>query len=61
MYIGKAIRDIRLSRGYSQEKLAEETGLAQNVISRIERDMHKPSDDTLERLANALSVVPDVF
>jgi transcriptional regulator with XRE-family HTH domain len=61
MYIGSAIRDIRLSRGFSQERLAEETGLAQNVISRIERDMHKPSDDTLGRLAKALDVETDVF
>jgi transcriptional regulator with XRE-family HTH domain len=61
MYIGKAIRDIRIARGYSQVELSFAAGLAQNVISRIERDMHKPSDDTIGRLAAALKVEPNVF
>lgn len=61
MHLGLAIRNIRLSRGFSQEKLADKADLAQNVISRIERDMHKPSEDTLKRLSKALNVEPDVF
>lgn len=61
MHLGLAIRNIRLSRGFSQEQLAVKADLAQNVISRIERDKHKPSEDTLKRLSKALNVEPDVF
>jgi transcriptional regulator with XRE-family HTH domain len=61
MELGQSIKRIRVSRGYSQEELAIYTELAQNVISRIERDQHKPSDQTLKKLAMALKVEPDVF
>ncbi|MCB0505757.1 MAG: helix-turn-helix transcriptional regulator [Cyclobacteriaceae bacterium] len=61
MHIGNSIKTIRLARGYSQEQLSNKSGLAQNVISRIERDMHKPTDETLRSLSLALDVDPDVF
>lgn len=61
MHIGNIIKQIRQSRSLSQQELADKSGLAQNVISRIEREAHKPTDDTTERLAIALDVEPDVF
>lgn len=48
-------------RKYSQTELAENSDLAQNVISRIERDQHKPTDATLQKISHALDVEPDVF
>lgn len=61
MLIGDSIKKIRLRRGFSQEKLSSLSGLAQNVISRIERNMHKPTGQTLTALATALEVEEEVF
>jgi len=35
--LGKAIRDARMKKGWSQEKLAEETGLHRTYIGSVER------------------------
>lgn len=61
MKIGNSIKSVRSQRGLSQVELAQKTGLAQNVISRIERDVHKPNDETLKKVSEALGVPEDVF
>lgn len=50
------IRFLRLERGWSQERLAEESGLSRDAISRIERGDRQPSLETLQRIADALEV-----
>ena len=61
MKIGRSIKIIREKRGMLQQDLAEKANLAQNVISRIERDVHQPKHETLTRIADALEVPQDVF
>ncbi|MFY0608501.1 MAG: helix-turn-helix transcriptional regulator [Cyclobacteriaceae bacterium] len=61
MTIGSTIKEIRLKRNLSQVELSKLTGLAQNVISRIERDVHFPSDKNMGLIAKALNVDKDVF
>jgi transcriptional regulator with XRE-family HTH domain len=55
--IAHQIRAIRDSLGWSQERLAEEVGMNQNAISRLESpDYGKPTISTLKRLAAAFDV-----
>ena len=53
---GNNIRKYRKSKGYSQEKLAELSGLHRTYISDIERGSRSISLNNIERLANALEI-----
>jgi transcriptional regulator with XRE-family HTH domain len=55
---GANVRKARLARGWTQEDLAEETGLASVQISRIERGKREVRLTTLVRLVRALEVSP---
>lgn len=54
---------LRKQRGVSQRELGEVTGIHQSEISRIERGVGNPTEDTLARIGQALgahlSFVPD--
>ena len=45
---------LRQAQGISQRKLAGATGVHQSEISRIERGVGNPTEDTLARLGRAL-------
>lgn len=55
---GQNVRAARLARGWTQEDLAERTGLATVQISRIERGRREVRLNTLVRLLRALDVPP---
>jgi transcriptional regulator with XRE-family HTH domain len=55
---GANVRAARLARGWTQEELAEQTGLAAVQISRIERGAREIRLTTLLRLLAALDVPP---
>lgn len=50
------IKELRISKGYSQEYLAEVAQLSLRTIQRIENAETEPRGDTLNRLAKALGV-----
>lgn len=52
--IGARVRELRLSRGWSQQRLAEMAGLCKDAITRVERGHRKPRLDTLSRIATAV-------
>jgi transcriptional regulator with XRE-family HTH domain len=54
--LGKAIRQIRELRGYSQEQLGEKAGLKGNTVALIERGQRGVSLDSLNDLAASLEV-----
>lgn len=54
--LGHAIRALRLERGFSQERLAEESGLHPRYVSDVERGRRNVGMVNVERLARALSV-----
>ncbi len=58
---GANVRAARLKRGWTQEDLAEATGLASVQISRIERGAREIRLTTLLRLLTALEVKPEVL
>jgi transcriptional regulator with XRE-family HTH domain len=54
--LGERIKEMRESRGLSQEALAKALGIAANTISRWETATYKPTLDELERLARHFKV-----
>lgn len=48
------IRALRLSKNISQKQLADLTGLSQQHISKIEKNLIAPTYSTLEKIVRAL-------
>lgn len=59
---GEKLRELRLSQGYTQERLANELGIEISQISRIERGVINTSVSTLFSLSNILGTpISDFF
>lgn len=59
---GKKIRELRKSKGYSQESLAEAVGLHRTYIGSIERGDQNVSIDNIGKIAVALRIsLSDLF
>lgn len=56
---GEKIRSLRVAKGFSQEKLAELSGLHRTYISTVELGKRNVSLANIEALAKALEVSPD--
>ena len=56
--IGEQIRNIRKERGMTQEALANACGFQYSYLSDIERGERNISMETLEKIVEALGVVP---
>jgi transcriptional regulator with XRE-family HTH domain len=54
--VAARIAEIRGKRGLTQEALAAKARLNRVTLARLERAMHPPNLDTLERIARALGV-----
>lgn len=57
----KRLKAARLERGYTQEKLAQLSGVHANAIAKYETMVIIPSVETLRKLAEALEVSADYF
>ena len=53
------LAEARQARGWTQEKLAEVSGVHRVTIARIETGASSPNVDTAKQLANALGVLVD--
>lgn len=53
---GKSVRKAREEKGFSQEKLAELTGLHRTYIGGIERGERNASIKSIQKIANALKI-----
>lgn len=53
---GKRVQQLRQAKKMTQEELAEQIGVSIESISNIERGIHGPSFDNLEKLIAALGV-----
>ena len=54
--IGRRIKNLRLSKKMSQEKLAELSGLHSTYIGQIERGEKSPTIDSVYKISKGLSV-----
>jgi len=54
--VARRVVALRQERGMSQEALAKKTGLNRVTLARLERALHPPNLDTLDRIARALRV-----
>lgn len=50
------MKKARIEKGYTQQKLAEITGVKQGTISAIENGKRRPSVDVAKKIANVLNV-----
>ncbi len=55
---GKNLKDVRKSKGITQESLAEMVGIHPRQVSKIETGEHFPNSTTLENICIALSISP---
>lgn len=60
--LGLKIRDLRKAKGFTQEKLAELSGLDNTYIGAIERGQRNPSIESAQSIAKALNMsLKDLF
>ena len=57
--IGQKIMELRKSKGYTQEDLAEKAKVNLRTIQRVENDENKPSGNTLKLICEALDTLPE--
>ena len=56
--VGKNVRSLREEKGWSQEELADRTGLHRTYISGIERGIRNPTVTIIAKMAKQLDVEP---
>ncbi len=56
--LARNLKKLRQAKGWSQEDLADQTGLHRTYVSGIERIVRNPTILIVERLAKALKVSP---
>ena len=58
--LSKKIKELRKKSGWSQQRLAEETGLSYSVVTKIEQGTaKKPTIQTMVKIADAFGVSLD--
>ena len=58
---GKRVRELRMKRKLSQEKLAELSGLHHNYVGSVERGQRNVSLINIVKIARGLSVTPSTL
>ncbi|PAX52173.1 helix-turn-helix domain-containing protein [Brunnivagina elsteri] len=59
--LGQKIQYLRTNKGWSQEYLAEITGLHRTYISQLERGLKSPSVRVLSHITHALNITMSEF
>lgn len=59
--LGQRVKEYRMEKGYSAEKLSEIAGVSKSHINNIESANSRASAEVLVRIANALEVSVDVL
>ena len=54
--LGLNVRLAREGKGWSQDRLSEESGLHRTYISGVERGVRNPTIEVVQQLANALGI-----
>jgi transcriptional regulator with XRE-family HTH domain len=56
--LGRNVQRLRLDHGWSQDELAEQSGLHRTYVSQVERGVRNPTLMIIAKLAKALGVPP---
>lgn len=56
--VGLNVRQAREAKGWSQEELADRSGLHRTYVSGVERGIRNPTVTVLEKLATPLGLAP---
>jgi len=56
--LGKHVEKLRVSKGYSQDRLQLEAGLARGTVSKVERGLRDSRASTLIKIAQTIGVPP---
>ncbi len=59
--LGKRIKEIRKSKGFTQDALAEKIGIDSKHLSRVECGKNNPSLDLLYKIASVLDIDTEEF
>lgn len=59
--IPDAIRELRVRSNISASALARVAGIGRSTLHRIERGTQEPTDQTIDRIAEALKVKPEAI
>lgn len=55
---GEILKEARLIKGWTQDELAKKAGLGKNTYPKIERDISKPSPESIKKLIKVLGIDP---
>ena len=55
MLIGENIKQLRKSKGLTQESFANETGISRSYLSDLENNRKSPTIETLEKIARKMN------
>ena len=58
---GRILQEARLDKGFSQEKLADLSGLDRSYISMLERGLRQPTINSLFSISKILEVKPSAI
>ena len=61
MTLGEKLKEFRISRGYSQQKLAQLLDVSQSACSAWELNTRVPDQKTLKKIADLFHVPPSVL
>ena len=60
--LGANVKRLRKEQGFSQESFADESGVSQAYLSRVERGMANPQLDRIQKIAVCLGIsIPELF
>ncbi|WP_191603148.1 helix-turn-helix domain-containing protein [Marinomonas algicola] len=60
--LGKRVKEIRLTKGWTLEEVSKRTGIARSTLSKIENDQVSPSFTIVQKLINGLEMdLPQLF
>ena len=62
MQVGKRIKELREAKGMKQVELADLIDMEATNLSKLEKGVHLPKEDNLNKITNALNVeIKDLF
>ena len=60
--LGANVKRLRKEQGFSQESFADESGVSQAYLSRVERGIANPQLDRIQKIALCLGIsIPELF